>query len=83
MEDIRFLREEIAKMTGIPEDSLTATTSDALFAQAENILAKRRSTRDQFADWFEGKPSPEADPKKTTRDKFAEWVEVVLGVGKD
>ena len=39
---VEFLRTEISKVTGISKDRLTATTSDALFEQAENILASRR-----------------------------------------
>lgn len=78
---VEFLRSEISKLTGISEDQLTATTSDELFDQAENILASRRPARDLFADWLDGKPVPEVSRAKATRDQFADWLEAILGDG--
>ena len=70
--EVREVREKVAKETGVPSNLLTADTEEECKAQAEAIKAyakpgsypnvkdggevgghNKRSTRDQFKEWFD------------------------------
>lgn len=70
---LRELRETVAKEKGIPAELLTGDSEDACKKQADGILAyaKSQQTYPQLPDGGEAGGASQG----TTRDKFAAWAQ--------
>lgn len=71
---IRDIRDNVAKAKGLPADLLTGDTEDACNAQADAILAFAKPTGyPQVRDAGETAPAG-----TSTRDQFARWAETQI-----
>ena len=70
-EQLRAMREEVARSKGIPSNLLTAGTKEECEAQADELLKwAKPSGYPKVTDGGD----PVGNYKKTTREQFAEWL---------
>lgn len=75
-EELRQIKEKVAKETGVPSSLLTGETEDACNEQAKAILAFANPTG--YPNLTDGGEISNA-PKGTTKQQFAEWANSALG----
>ena len=73
-EQVRAIRDEVSKETGVPSNLLTADTKEGCEEQAKAIKAYTESNRPGYPSV---RDSGEAttNTKGTTKEQFADWVE--------
>ena len=72
--EVREIRENVAKETGIPVNLLTGNTADECKAQAIAIQAYANPTYPTVSDHGE----LQRQPQGTTKEQFAQWAEAVF-----
>lgn len=77
-EEIRTIRAEVSKETGIPASLLTADTREACEEQAKAIAEYSANPEPPaYPSVKDGGDPQKTTGKKATRDQFAEWLEQV------
>lgn len=69
-EELRVMRERVAKETGVPVDLLTNETEEACKAQADAIKTYANPKYPNVPDGGETNPTV----KKSTAEQFADWL---------
>lgn len=72
--EVRELRENVAKETGIPVNLLTGNTADECKAQAEAIKAFATPSYPTVMDHGELQRQPQGN----TKEQFAQWADTIL-----
>lgn len=70
-EQLRAMREGVAKETGVPVELLTGTTEDDCKEQAEKILTYAKAAG--YPAVPDGGEARTGKAKQTTRQQFADW----------
>lgn len=73
-EQVRAIRDEVSKETGVPSNLLTAETKDGCEEQAKAIKAYTESNRAGYPSVVDGGEA-KTTTKGTTKEQFADWVE--------
>lgn len=73
-EQVRAIRDEVSKATGVPPNLLTAETKDGCEEQAKAIKAYTESNRTGYPSVVDGGEA-KTTTKGTTKEQFADWVE--------
>ena len=77
-EEVRNIRAEVSKETGIPATLLTADTKEACEEQAKAIAEFTANNESPaYPSVKDGGDPQKVASKKSTRDQFAEWLEQV------
>lgn len=77
-EEVRNIRAEVSKETGIPATLLTADTKEACEEQAKAIAEFTANNEPPaYPSVKDGGDPQKVASKKSTRDQFAEWLEQV------
>ena len=75
--EVRTIRDNVAKETGVPATLLTAGTEEECKAQASAILAFAKPG--SYPNVKDAGEVQKVSGKKNTRDQFAEWMNESLG----
>ena len=73
-EQVRAIRDEVSKATGVPSNLLTAETKDGCEEQAKAIKAYTESNRTGYPSVVDSGEA-KTTTKGTTKEQFADWVE--------
>lgn len=73
--EIRGIRDKVAKETGVPASLLMGETEEACMEQAQGILAYKKETL--YPDVKDG-GEVQVTHKKTAQDQFADWFNASL-----
>lgn len=74
--NIRTMREKVAKETGIPVELLNAENEEACIAQAKSILAFKNDVA--YPTVKDGGEATAPTPKQSTEQQFADWFNASL-----
>lgn len=72
--EIREVRDEVAKTTGVPATLLTGSTKEECEAQAKAIAEYKAQTSPSAYPAVKDGGDPQLNVKKSTRDQFADWL---------
>lgn len=76
-EEVRNIRAEVSKETGIPASLLTADTKEACEEQAKAIAEFTANNESPAYPSVKDGGDPQTNSKKSTREQFAEWIDKV------